>query len=251
MEKKYTLRFILILLFLFITNSFYSQTQSSQKDYYKWFDNYIGIENTSIFNGLRYKEEFRTLEGNHKFYLTPNFIKADIVYDDQSYFDIKMKYDLYEDHIIVNLATNSGSSILQLLSDKIESFTIKGHNFIKLLDNHTTNSNDIITGIFEIVYKNSNLILYKKNKKIAKKHLTKKYIYYSFSKKNQYYFYFNNDFYIINSKSSVVKIFPNYKKEINTFYNKNKNLLNSDFDAFIMQLSVKISNLISSNTSAN
>lgn len=251
MGKKYTIRFILILLFLFITNSFYSQTQSSQKDYYKWFDNYIGIENTSIFNGLRYKEEFRTLEGNHKFYLTPNFIKADIVYDGQSYFDIKMKYDLYEDHIIVNLATNSGSSILQLLSDKIESFTIKGHNFIKLLDNHTTNSNDIITGIFEIAYKNSNLILYKKNKKIAKKHLTKKYIYYSFSKKNQYYFYFNNDFYIINSKSSVVKIFPNYKKEINSFYNKNKNLLNSDFDAFIMQLSVRISNLISSNTSAN
>ncbi len=251
MEKKYTLRFILILLFLFITNSFYSQTQSSQKDYYKWFDNYIGIENTGLFNGLRYKEEFRTLEGNHKFYLTPNFINADIVYDGQSYFDIKIKYDLYEDQIIVNLTTNSGSSILQLLSDKVESFTIKDNYFVKLLDNQAINSNDIVTGIFEIAYKSSNLILYKKNKKIAKKHLTKKYIYYTFNIKNQYFYYFNNDFYLINSKSSVIKIFPKYKKEINSFYNKNKNLLNSDFDAFIIQLSVKISNLISSYTSAN
>ncbi len=251
MENKYTIKFTIILLFLFIISSSYSQNQSNQKDYYKWFDNYIGIENTGLFNGLRYKEEYRTIEGNHKFYLTPNFINADIVYDGQSYFDIKMKYDLYEDQIIVNLTTHSGNSILQLLSDKVESFNIKDINFVKLSDKHTLNSNDIIKGIFEIVYKSSNLILYKKNKKIAKKHLTKKYIYYTFNFKNQYFYYFNNDFYLISSKSSMIRIFPNYKKEINTFYNKNKNLLNSDFDTFIMQLSVKLNNLITSNTSVN
>lgn len=250
--KKYILHKFYLSFFLFSCSfSVTGQINNNDKDNYKWFDNYIGIENTGLFNGLRYKEVFRTLEGNHKFYLTSNFLNADITYDGQSYFDIKMKYDLYDDQIIVNLSTITGDNILQLIIDKIEKFSINNKHFVKLNDHKIINSSDLITGIYETLYDRSSFILYKKNKKNAKKHLTKNYVYYTFKNNNLYYCHINENYYPIKSKSDWIKIFPKQKKEIQSFYRNHKILLRSNFDSFLIQLSDRLNNINSINTSSN
>lgn len=227
------------------------QINDYEKDHYKWFDNYIGIENTGLFNGLRYKEAYRTYGEKHKFYLTSNFLNGAITYDGQTYFDIQMKYDLYEDQIIVNLISHSGNNILQLLDDKVEAFTINDHIFVKISDNQSMNSSEPLTGIFEVLYQSTDLFLYKKHKKNAKKHLTKAHVSYSFKSANQYYCYFNENYYQIKSKSDWIKVFPDRKKEIQSFYSKNKLLLHSNYDAFSVQLSAKMSHSNAINTSIN
>ncbi len=251
MKKQLLTQIIFIAIFIITIKPTHCQTINNEKNNYKWFDDNVGIENTGLFNGLRYKEEYRTLDGSHKFYLSPNYINGNIVYDGQAYYDIKMKYDLFEDEIIVNLTANSGNSILQLLIDKIDTFSINENNFIKLYDNSIINSSEIITGIYQIIYQNSNLVCYKKNKKIAKKNLTKKNIHYSFKSEDSYYLYLNNDFFLVSSKRDFTKIFPDYKKEINSFYTNNKFLLDSNPDAFMTKLSSKLSNLITNNPSKN
>lgn len=251
MKKQLLSHIIFIAIFLITIKPAYSQTIDNEKNNYKWFDDNVGIENTGLFNGLRYKEEYRTLDGSHKFYLSPNYINGNIVYDGQAYYDIKMKYDLFEDEIIVNLTANSGNSILQLLIDEIESFSINENSFVKLHNSSIINSSEIISGIYQVIYQSPNLVCYKKNKKTAKKNLTKKNIYYSFKSESYYYFYLNNDFSLISSKRDLTKIFPNYKKEINSFYTNNKFLLNSNHDAFMTKLSSKLSNLNTPNPSKN
>ena len=90
--------------------------------------------------------------GNHKFYKIFEFVIGDIIYDGQPYYNIKMKYDLLEDQIIVNLFTNTGDNIFKLLSSKLNSFTINNSEFIKL-SNTIVNSNEEIKGIFQILFK--------------------------------------------------------------------------------------------------
>ncbi len=243
--------FILSFLFSFSISISNSQNTTSMKNNYLWFDKQVGIENTELFNGLRYDEEFRMENDNHKFYKTLEFLNGDIIYDRQPYYDIQMKYDLYEDQIIVNLITKSGNNILKLLNSKINRFTINGSEFIKLSNSSIINSNEMISGIFETLFNSTDFTLYKKNKKKAKKIITKKYLYYTFKEDNQYYGYQYKNYYLIKSKKDWIKIFPNQKKEIQTFYNKNKLLIQSDYDLFLKQLSLKLSNSIAYNTSLN
>ena len=238
MKKQLFSQIIFIVIFILTINPAFCQTNNKN---YKWFDDNVGIENTGLFNGLRYKEEYRTLDGSHKFYLSPNFISGNIIYDGQPYYDIKIKYNLFEDKIIVNLTANSGNSILQLLTGKIDNFSINENNFVKLTDSPVINSSEIITGIYQIIYQNPNLVCYKKNKKSAKKKLTKKTIHYSFKSENSYFFYINNDFYLISSKKDLIKIFPKHKKVINSFYTNNKFLLNFNHEAFMTKLSLELS----------
>ncbi len=248
MHIKY---FILSFLFSFSISITNSQNTISLKDNYLWFDKQVGIENTGLFNGLRYDEEFRMENDNHKFYKTLEFLNGDIIYDRQPYYDIQMKYDLYEDQIIVNLITKSGNNILKLLNSKINSFAINGSEFIKLSNSSIINSNEIISGVYETLFNSPNFTLYKKNKKKAKKIITKKYLYYTLKDHSQYYYYQNKNYYLIKSKKDWIKIFPNKKKEIQTFYNKNKLLIQSNNDLFLKQLSLKLSNSIAYNTSLN
>jgi len=68
-----------------------SQQNVSQENYYNWFDNQVGIENTDLYNGIRYKELYRVKNGKHKFFQSSNFIKGKIVYKNQTYYNIELK----------------------------------------------------------------------------------------------------------------------------------------------------------------
>ena len=247
MNFKFSVQF---LLFFFIINPIFSQNKNTLKKDYLWFDEQIGIENTGLFNGLRYEEKYRMENGNHKFYKIFEFVIGDIIYDGQPYYNIKMKYDLLDDQIIVNLSTNTGDNILRLLNSKLNSFTISNSEFIKL-SNTIVNSNEEIKGIFQILFKDPGLILYKKNKKKAKKIIAKDYLYYTFKNDDQYYCYVDENYYLINSKKDWIKIFPKQKKVIQSFYSDNKLLYQSNIDSFLVQLCQKLSNSIAYNTSLN
>ena len=243
MKKEISFRFILFFFFFLKIVSIQSQTYISPKDYYNWFDNIIGLENTGIYTGIIYEEKFRTIDGNHKFYMTSQFINGNIIYDGQPYFDIEMKYDIYEDKLIVKLPSYSAYIILQLISDKIDEFSIKNHQFIKVYDKHEEFFNETLSGFYEITYQSKHLNLLKKHVKSRKERLGENFVYSLFKDKSEYFIIFNGRYYKINSKSELKKIFPKLEKNINSFYNSNKRLLKSDQDTFMTYLMNHISSL--------
>jgi hypothetical protein len=249
--KAYFKHFITAFLLFFISFFSHSQTQNTQRNYYKWFDSQIGIENTGLNNGIRYKELYRIKNGKHKFYLSPNFIKGDIFYQGQLYYDIDMKYDLFEDQIIINLETQQGFSTFQLIKDLIDYFIIENKQFIQLTNNKVSNSPNLISGFYEIYFSSSNFILYKKYFKNRIKFLESKVVFSEFRNKYEYYIFYNNTYYLIDRKNDFRKIFPSQMKIITSFYNKNKILLKSNYDLFMMQLSNKINNSINELSNIN
>ncbi len=239
MNKYIKLTSLLLFLSLFFTANISGQTSTENEKYYIWFDKIVGVENTSLFNGLRYLEEFRTLNNNHKFFSTSQFIKGNLIYDDQNYYDIDMKYDLYKDQVIVNLQGQSGNSIIELNADRIEQFTLNGITF-----NQVKTNNKDLKGFYAILTENNGVICYKRYRKSQKKYIQNKNIYYEFSSFNEYVLNIPSGIYPIKSKSDFIKVFPEYKNEINNFYRKNKKLIDSNYDMFLAQLTNEVSSLI-------
>ena len=64
------------------------QDQESKKDIYMLFDNIVGHDNTGIYNGIEYREQLRTLDNNHAYFISPDFVKSYIKYDGQIYYNI-------------------------------------------------------------------------------------------------------------------------------------------------------------------
>jgi len=248
MKKKYT-KLSIILFFLFKTLLINSQDYSNERDYYNWFDTIIGSENIGIYEGVAYKKNYRTINEYHEYYISTKFLTGDIVYDRQVYYDIDMKYNIYDDELIVKLPVQSGHSIIKLISEKVEWFSLNNHEFIRLSKKNNAHFFEKISGFFEISFQNTLLTLYKKNKKTRKKQLDIKLTYSEFKDKNEYFLYYNKEYYKIRSKKDLVQLFPNQKKSINTFYSINKVSLNSNSDIFMNKLIKHLSSLI--NTTVN
>ena len=215
---------------------------SQEKEYYVWFDSLIGPQNTGLFNGSRYVEQFRAKKGSHKYFIGPHFQKANISYFNQPYYDIDLKYDVFENQLITNVNMVSGSSIIKLIPDEVQAFSFGSIEFIRLKDSDIYKSSESISGFYEIMMKDGPLILYKKHRKTRQDFLDQKIVYSQFKSKNEYYVFFDNIYYQINRKSDWTRLFPGSKNQVNDYYVKNKHLLKTDYDAFILQLARKIAN---------
>ncbi|WP_341216641.1 hypothetical protein, partial [uncultured Wocania sp.] len=236
----FKLKHISIYFFLLTAISINCQTSTNDKALYKWFDTNVGLENIGLLNGTAYTEKYRTSNGNHEFYSSSSFQTGDIVYNGQPYFDIAMKYDIHNDEIIVEVPTQTNSFSIQLIKEKVYSFSINGSNFISIRD--LTNENSF----YEVIIESSKLAVYKKNIKTSNKYYSGRSMLYSFKSKDEYLLYFKNEYHkITKSKKSLIKLLPEYKKEISSLYKTQSELLNINYDLFIQKLVKELTNTLS------
>lgn len=217
---------------------------ATDENYYKWFDGIVGTENLALYNGIEYKEKYRTPEGNHKYYSSSQFQTGNLVYDGQAYYDIQMKYDLYEDELIVNLPNNKAFYAIQLISERLSEFNISGDQFVKIDYKDEQSSSKNIYGFYKIVFQDNNVTLFKRYTKTRQEKLDDKFVYNVFKEKNSYLLYYNDTYHKVKSKGNFNKIFPTHKKAINTFYDTNSVLKDTNYDSFLNQLMNQISSLL-------
>ena len=172
--------------------------------------------------------------------MSSDLINGTVVYSNQPYFDVALKYDIYNDDLIAQLPSFNSYNTILLIQQKVKSFSINDHNFVKL-----STENGI--GFYEILFEGLEINIYKKYEKTLKRHLDKDFVYDVFKGKETYLLYYNNKYYQIKSKSSVLKVLPKHKKNINLFYKNNKDLKKTNYDLFLLELSNYLSDKISSN----
>ena len=193
-----------------------------------------------MYNGIQYNRSFNTINNNHEYFLNSDFINGNIVYSNQPFFNVLLKYDIYNDDLIAQLPSFNSYNIIKLIQEKVSKFTINNHNFVRLSEENTT-------GFYEIIYEGNNLRVYKKYVKTLKKRLDKDFVYDVFKGKESYLFYYNNKYFQLKSKSSIIKVLPELKKDINSFYKNNNVLKKTNYDMFLEQLSSFLSTKITSN----
>lgn len=217
---------LLIVLLFLVTPILFSQESKISKSFYSSFDKTIGLQNTNLSYGVIFKENYRKLKGNHNFFFNDHFESGNITYREDSYFNVKMKYDLVDDVIILNIANKDQNISLIPEKELISKFSFYNLKFVYTKEH----------GFLEEKTSNKNFSIYTKHIKKAKENRDRKYIYYTFKKQYKKLLFYKDQYYFIKSKKDFITIFPKNKKTITKFYKKNKFLLKNNFDHFIVKL---------------
>lgn len=234
---------IKILLAIFFLSSSFSQAQGEarEKQIYVKFDNIIGQENTGLLNGVEYIERNRTINEFDKYFLSSRFQPGSLIYDGQPYFEVQMKYNIWDDLILVKIPFNRGTPVLELHKSKISAFKINGHKFTNIEDQETGMD---ISGFHEILLENHLFQLLKKHKLKEKTILDKDYSYYEYrSNDPDYILFYQGNYSEINSKRELSEQFPELKREITKFYRSQRSLRKLDKDQFMRNMMREISSL--------
>ena len=230
--NKFCLTTKIVISLFFIGNYIYCQNSNhSEIAIFKWFDNLTYPKNSDLVNGAFHSEKYGAKKGQDQYYLTPDFLLGNLIYDDQPYYDVNLSYDLYSDDLILGFRQNDLLLPITLVKDKVTSFNIKDKTFLKLSE-----TKEITDGFYELILNTDDLKLYKKHKKKLHKIVREQAVVYSFTDRNYYLIYYKNSYSRIGSKLDVLKLFPEQKKSIKTFYNKHSFSLENNKDKFFKQL---------------
>ncbi|WP_411030553.1 hypothetical protein [Spongiimicrobium sp. 3-5] len=224
----------------------FSQSQSinNDKDHYLWFDEAVGMENTGLVNGVVYDEKYRMINEKTKFFLSREFLPGSVTYDGQTYYDLELKFDVFDEDVLLKLPNRLGGITLKLIKDKVDAFVIDGHRFVKL--NAKDSEEKTLSEFYEVMNNSSAFTLFKKHRKKDFNRKDQRKIYFEFVDiRGVFVLLYNNTYYSISKKKDVIEIFPEYKKEIDAFYERVRSLRNSDPDKFTLSLMNRIDILIS------
>jgi hypothetical protein len=225
------IRLFLIIFFISATSMLYAQERSVETEFYNWFDEIIGRENTAIFNGVEYVEKHVMINEKHKFFLTSLFKPGTIYYEGQTFYNVNMKYNIFEDLIIVRLPrTAGGEDSFQLHSEKVQGFDIDGHKFLNIT---SENEKSGMTGIHEIIYETEEIKLLKNHvRKIFLKR-DSSYPYHEFNNPGAgYAIYSNGEYNTLQNRRDILRFFPGYENIIKDYYKDQSKLQKSDPDNF-------------------
>lgn len=220
MKKK-----LLLSLLLIVNYNLFSQKEHEKK-FYNYFDEIIGQKNTDLSYGTLFKDKYKKIDGNHNYYEVDEFRIGQVSYRDQVFSNVLMKYDLLDDNLIIYITQGYENFPIKLHSHLVEKFKINNTDFIYNTD----------FGFLEALLLKKDIKLYKKYIKKKYKKLDKSFSYYKFEKEIFHLINFKNKNYVIKKVKDIFKVFPDKKKQIKRFNQKNSFIRKDNFGLFIKNL---------------
>lgn len=206
---------------------------SQNKNFIKLNDSLVGKENLAFNNGLVYNNKFPSTSQNTSQFLENKYSVGILQYNNQIYYDLNLKYDVFEDVLLFKPSTQL---VLEtsFINKQVDFFILKNKKFKKL---ETISSDSTFnSGFFEEVEINEKSTLYIKHKKTFKVDTHSDKLSYIFYDYKIYYIFYNNKLEEISSKNSIINLFPASKKEIKQFYNENKHHKENNIQLFYQNL---------------
>ncbi len=221
MKKKILRSLILVVAYSQIS---YSQDSAENKQLLVWFDTTVKQQNLNINKGFKYTEKYRTFNNSNHF-LNDTFTSGDIIYDNQTYYNVSCNYDILDDNLIVRIKSSTENYSLILDKSKVTGFRINNKEFIK-----------INTVFYELRNNLGGKKLLKKQQVKKKELVRNKRTYYNFEKFEDYFIADKKAVLPLTKKKNWYASFPNQEKMID-FYFKNKKSPNSFSESLFSNLS--------------
>lgn len=240
MKKHFYISFLILNAILFNPLSTSAQQTNNTEQRYTTFDKLVGYENTSLYQGRLYIEKYRTINNRQQFFKSIEFIIGDVWYKGQPYFNQLLKYDVYEDELLLKL--EESENILTLSKKDIDSFSLGKDQFVNLKLNTLPLES---FGYHKVLFQDYKFTLYAKYHKNIWQLKDDNYAYYEFTDaKTKYVLLYDGDYYILNSKKDIISAFPNHKKEIKKLYNNAKKRHKKDSDAIMTTVVRQLESII-------
>jgi len=216
--------------FLLLSVCFYSGTaktyaqttyDSAIYSWYKYFDISYGPD-YNLINGIKYLYLYSNI-GGHPFFGENQFYTGSLVISNREFQDVSLKYDLYNQNMILQYSPFTGGSNQILLKNEfIHEFKIDGKLFRKYSFPETG------TRFYQVVTSGKIYCLYYWKKELNFSTLSS----YNFSpQKKESYIVMNSKPYRFKNKKQFRKLFPvQHQKEIKQFIRNNKIRLKNESD---------------------
>lgn len=198
------------------------------------YDELVSSENTGLYNGPEFKDQFLDSWDNSHMYLNSSvFMNGTLVYNNQLYTGVPLKYDIYGDNVIIRSNDHLSSFQVELIAENISGFTVHNRDFTKLT---ATGSELEGNGFFEVATLGKVASLYIKHVKKRKRETVDNVLQYSFLEDNHYVFLYNAAYHIIYDLKDFKQVLPDTYKQIRDFKKQNKRLYKTDPDSFMKAL---------------
>lgn len=171
-----------------------------------WYDSLMGTPNYHLYNGLEYLDVYSLKEG-HPFFENEKWQNGSVVINGILYPNELIRYDLTIDALIVRNEFRGKS--IQLHT--VDAFQIGNNEFV--FNNTIFNAP---TGFYKIIYDKNLKLFVRTEKEAYKKYLDSKAIT-AFNTTTKYYLQVNHKSKLIKNKSSIIALFPQFKKEIDAY----------------------------------
>ncbi|MFD0795169.1 hypothetical protein ACFQZX_16220 [Mucilaginibacter litoreus] len=185
---------------------------------------FSGIADQSrLYNGPEYTFYDPLIKGNAYYNEAPKFEPGAVMYDGVLYSDVPLLYDLNKDCLAVLLLNKT--NMIRLIDQRVAYFDLLGHHF-KRID--LNNDKSIITpGFYDVIYGSDKLeILAKRRKEILTKSTLASTFESYFNPQINYFIKLNGIYKSINSKSALLSVFKDRKKDLEQYIKSN----NLNFD---------------------
>jgi len=155
---------ILFLVTVLRFSSCFSQEPLNYEQKETWFDLAVGRENTGLINGPEYFIPFQGFNTN-PFFGSLEATNEILRIDGKNYYNVSLLYDSYSDVLVLRTKDKSNLfAMVQLDNQRIESFTLQGHFFQKMMNPLFQGKSK--EGFYDILYKGKNFsFLCKRSKK--------------------------------------------------------------------------------------
>jgi len=185
---------------------------SAKTNQVKLYTDYI-VGQTRLNNGSEHRD-YLARNDEHPYFGVDDWQYGSIVYDEESYENVPMFYDLSRDKVITEHSING--SKLELISEKIARFSLAGHTFQRLKRDP---SRMISEGFYDVLYDGKTKVFVRREKALQQK-VESNDIIFNFQQKNRVYVLKDSVYHPVRKKSSLLDVFGDKKQEVRAFLNK-------------------------------
>ena len=207
---------ILFFVFLLSTDSFSTETGSSEIIPLSIRETRDSIEIQILFNGRAWRNLYYKVKGD-QFLFSDEFLTGSVSIDGRTFENLKIKYDIFNDEVI--LITDHGI-IIQLNKEMIDLFSMEYNNTTYHFKNLDADSLDILSGYVNVLYDDSTSLYVKYRKELLQLAVENKYD--MFNQVNKIFIKRNGEILRIDSKGEFLKLLNDQKHQLHNFIRSNK-----------------------------
>jgi hypothetical protein len=182
---------------------------SAKKNQIALYTQYIQGQ-TRLNNGSEYRD-YLARNDEHPYFGIDDWEYGDMIYDEETYENIPLFYDLSRDKVITEHSLNGAK--IELISEKIKKFNLGKHTFVRL---KADSAKVIEPGFYERLHDGKTKVYVRWEKSLQQKVETNDIIF-NFEQKKRVYILKDGVYYPVKKKESVVDVFKDRKQDVRAY----------------------------------
>lgn len=173
-----------------------------------------------LYNGIEWRPGFATVTG-HEFFITKEYLNADITIEGIRFNDVRIRYDICNDHVILLW---KATFPIVLSRERIDEFTIRHEGSARRFVNYRSNCAEF-RGFAEVLYEGSSTFVTRYSKVVSINATQSSYA--TFREYNRYYYMIDGTCNPIRNRAAFLKLLGDHEQDVRRFIRQNNILISS------------------------